>query len=252
MKRTYWIATAMLVVGGVARAATLGEVGMHDSLVKAELTEGRHGSLFQADMLDRWSVGGDYVHVNRPITMDNGTPRNLEARVSSFQLGVDLAPWLMLFGTCGSSESRLNEAKDYDNSGLKWSGGLRVNWWHVDIKDPTFLAGRISLQSNAEYTLYQMGKTLSWNEGYGDLTAHYEVFVNGSDAIFEYPYSIVWYGGVAASALDGKSGGLGFSEEDAAGLVGGMDVYLSHNLAVGVQVQAFGDASIGASLRYHF
>ena len=253
MKWSCLIVSVALAGVGLAQAATLGEVGMHESFIQADLVEGQHESLFEGEMLDRWSVGIDFMQVHRKVTLDGGQEQRLRARVYSFQLGMDLVPWLMAYGTAGASQAELGDAALRDESpGFKWSGGLRVNWWHVDVADPTFLAGRLSFQSSAEFAQYQSRADVHWNEGYADLTVHYEVFVDTAERIEQYPYSVVWFGGPAVSTLKGKAGARDFSEANTLGAVGGLDLYLSHNLALGAQIEYLGTSTFGASLRYHF
>lgn len=231
---------AALVVGGAgwAAAASLGGAGMRDSLT-------------EADSLGPVSVGADYQNLKRNVTLDAGGTAQLQAQIYSAQLGVDLFPWWQVFGTLGSSEARW-DGGDYGNEGVKWSGGTRLNWWHTDITDPEFMEGRVSLQTVAEFSQYHSGNDWRWNEGYADLTLNYELFVEQMKDIKQYPYSLVLYCGPAVSKLSGHAGNAGFSEDSLLGIVGGVDLYLSHNLSLGGQILYFNQASFGISTGYHF
>jgi hypothetical protein len=238
--RLKWMIAAIVIAGsGVARAATLGEVGMRDSLA-------------QAETLERPSVGIAFVQVDRPVELDDATKHNLRAQVYSLQLGADIAPWIMIFGTAGASQARFDEEEQYGNPDFKWSAGLRANWWHFDIADPTFLSGRLSFQATAEFAQYKSRDNIDWNEGYGDLTVHYEMFVDDVTKLEQYPYSLVVYVGPAVSAINGSWADVGFSQENLVGAVGGLDLYLAYNLTLGAQIQYFDTCSYGGSLCYHF
>jgi hypothetical protein len=70
--------------------------------------------------------------------------------------------------------------------------------------------------------------------------------------IKQYPYSLVLFGGPAISKIDGHAGSTDFSEDNLLGVVGGVDLYLSHNLSLGGQLTYFDQTSLGISARYHF
>ncbi|TAN38861.1 MAG: hypothetical protein EPN23_01020 [Verrucomicrobia bacterium] len=231
---------AALVIGstGWASAATLGGAGMRDSLTEAE-------------SLGPVSAGVDYQMLKRKVSLDGGGTAQLQTKVYSAQLGVDLTPWCMVFGTFGRSEAGW-DGGDYGTGKAKWSAGTRLNWWHTDITDPEFMEGRLSFQTVAEFAQYRSGDDWRWNEGYADLTLNYELFVEKMKDIKSYPYSLVLYGGPAVSKLSGHAGSADFSEDKLLGAVGGVDLYLSHNLSLGGQLTYFDQASFGISARYHF
>ena len=246
------ILIAAIACCGTAGAASQGESGTRESLIEAKLVAGNHESLFETEMLDRWSVGIDCSWLHRKVVMAGGDKQTLDARVASAYIGLDPLSWLMIYGTAGATQSRWSDEDDYAVAEFKWSAGLRANWWHVDIADPAFMAGQLSFRSNIEFTKFQSDADMDWQEFYADLTANYEVFVNSIRATDRYPYSVVWYLGPAASKLSGSVNGLDFSEETAVGAVAGADLYLAPNLAFGAQVQYFGTTSYSGSLRYHF
>ena len=241
--KSNWLLTA-LVIGsaGLASAATLGGLGMRDSLTAAE-------------GLERLSVGVDYAQLNRPVSLDQGGTQNLRARIISGQLGFDVLPWLTAFATAGRSEAKFDAESGYHGGQFKWSAGLKANWWHYDIVDPDFLEGRLSFQSTAEFAQYRSGKgseEIKWNEGYADLTLNYEIFSTKMNDTAQVPYSLVLYGGPALSKVDGSAAGADFSEDRLLGVVGGVDLFISHNLSLGGQVLFFDKSTLSASLRYHF
>jgi len=203
----------------------------------------------------RWSVGVDYADLRRDIDPDNGGEQQLRARVYSGQVGFDVLHWLSVFATAGRSEAKLDFEDEYHDGEFKWSAGAKANWWHLDVIDPTFIAGRLGVQSTLEFAQYRSGSDndeIKWNEGYADLTLSYEVFVEQMKDLYQYPYSLVLYGGPALSKLDGELGDTDFSESKLVGLIGGVDLYLAHNLALGGQVLYFDETSFSVSLRYHF
>ena len=238
MKSKIIVAAMVMVSMGVVSAATLGGAGMRDSITSS-------------DDLGPLSAGIDYQMLKRNVSLDGGGTAKLQAKVYSAQLGVDLFPWWQVFGTLGRSEARW-EGGSYGDGKIKWSGGTRLNWWHTDLTDPDFMEGRVSFQTVAEFAQYRSGDDWRWNEGYVDLTLNYELFVEKMKDIKQIPYSLVLYGGPAISKLSGHADNVGFDEDKLFGVVGGVDLYLSHNLSVGGQVTYFDQTSYGISARYHF
>ena len=242
MKRKLLLAALVIGSAGLASAATLGGLGVRDTLT-------------EATGLARLSVGVDYAQLKRTMSMDEGLAPELRARIISAQLGFDVFPWLTVFATAGRSEAKFNMESAYHSGQFKWSAGLKANWWQYDLADPEFMAGRLSFQSTAEFAQYRSGERdeeLKWNEGYVDLTLNYEFFSTKMSDTAQYPYSLVLYVGPALSRIDGSAAGADFSEDRLVGVVGGVDLYLSHNLALGGQVLHFDGNTLSASLRYHF
>ena len=239
MKSKLLLAALAFGCAGWASAATLGGDGMRESIASA-------------DSIGPVSVGADYQMLKRNLSLDGGGTAQMNARIYSAQVGVDLFPWWMVFGTLGRSQAEW-DGGDYGTGQAKWSAGTRLNWWHTDITDPEFMEGRLSFQTLAEFSQFRSGDDWRWNEGYADLTVNYELFAGDNrDDLKQYPYSLVLYGGPSISKINGHADGTGFSEDTLFGVVGGADVYLSHNLSVGVQVTYYDQTSFSFSTRYHF
>jgi len=242
MKMTGMVSALCLSGCLAASAATLGGLGVRDTLTETEL-------------LARLSVGVDYAQVRRDMSLDQGGKLDLRARIYSGQLGYDLLPWLTVFGTVGGSEARAESEPDYHSNQFKWSGGLKANWWRYNIEDPDFLEGRLSLQTSAEFAMYRSGSgddEIKWHEEYVDLTLNYEVFATRMKDLAQYPYSLALYAGPVLSKINGSAGPMDFTEDSLIGVVGGVDLYISHNLALGGQILYFDGSTLSASLRYHF
>ena len=75
---------------------------------------------------------------------------DLEAHVFDGFVGYDLLPCLTFFITASSSEAKLTGMEDDGSMQFKWSVGFSAYLWYVDVVDPTFLEGRISLKPVVE------------------------------------------------------------------------------------------------------
>ena len=238
MKNSIKMAALLIGSAVAACAATPGGAGMRDSLTST-------------DSLGPVSAGLDYQMIKRSVSLDAGGKNVLQARVYSAEIGVDLFSWWQVFATLGRSEAGW-EALDYGDGKVKWSGGTHFNWWHYDISEPEFMEGRLSFQTTAEFSQFRSGGDTSWYDAYADLTLNYELFAEKQKDVKAIPYSLALYGGVALSKLSGHLNGADFDEDKTVGFVGGVDLYIAHNLSLGAQVLYFDQTSFGLSARYHF
>ena len=126
---------------------------------------------------------------------------------------------------------------------------------HERPTSPCHAHGFETIQSTAEFAQFRSGsgnEEIKWSEGYADLTLNYEIFATRMKDLVQYPYSLVLFAGPAVSKVEGSAGPTDFSEDRLVGLVGGVDLFISHNLSLGGQVLYFDASTFSASLRYHF
>jgi len=242
------IITAWLFGGLPSMAATLSASDSRDTL-------------FTQQSLDNLSIGGVFEALKRDMQYDNGGKTKLEAYNYYGYVGYDFLQWLTLFGTLGGCQAKCTEYDTLGNAKVKWSAGLNLKIWHFDFTDPSWIAGRCSIRAMGEYSQYQSGDTgttkLQWQDIYASVTVNYEVFVSRMDDIDSYPYSLLLYVGPAFSKVDGKretaTQSDDFSEVHNIGIAAGADVFASHNLSIGGQLQYFFDQpTLSASVIYNF
>lgn len=230
------------------RAATLSASDSRDTLITQQ-------------SLDNLSIGGVFESLKRDVQYDNGGKTKLEAYNYYGYAGYDFLQWLTIFGTLGGCQAKTTEFDTLGNAKVKWSAGLNLKIWHFDIYDPTWMAGRCSIRAMGEYSQYQSGDTdptrLTWQDLYASVTLNYEVFVARMDDIDSYPYSLLLYVGPAFSKVDGKretsTQSSDFSEVHNIGIAAGVDLFASHNLSIGGQLQYFFDEpTLSASAMYNF
>lgn len=218
-------------------------------------------TLFTQQSLDNLSIGGVFEALKRDMQYDKGGKTKLEAYNYYGYVGYDFLQWLTLFGTLGGCQAKSTEFDTLGNAKVKWSAGLNLKIWHFDIDDPSFMAGRYSIRAMGEYSQYQSGNTdttqLKWQDLYASVTLNYEVFVSRMNATDSYPYSLLLYVGPAFSKVDGKretvAQSYDFSEEHNIGIAAGADLFASHNLSIGGQLQYFFDEpTVSASVMYNF
>lgn len=208
--------------------------------------------------LERLSVGVDVEVIQRDIQPDPGGVTELEARQVSGFLGLDVLPWLAIFGTVGRVEAKIGQAPDFAHSDTKWSGGLSANLWHWDeaAKNPGW---GLTLKLVGEYSEYQAGEgtdTIEWNEVSVALPLSYDIYFSNYPADWTEIATLMLYAGPAYSSIDGTRtmGGAtyDFEQVEDVGLVGGADLFLSDSFSIRGQVQSFDGWIYSLSLRYHF
>ncbi|MFA5042500.1 MAG: hypothetical protein WC381_02475 [Kiritimatiellia bacterium] len=218
-------------------------------------------TLVTQQSLDNLSVGGVFESLKRDVKYDNGGKTKLDAFNYYGYVGYDFLEWLTLFGTLGGCQAKSTELDARADAKVKWSAGLNLKLWHFDIYDPSWMAGRCSIRALGEYSQYQSGNTdttrLEWQDLYASVTLNYEVFVARMDDIDKYPYSLLLYVGPAFSKVDGKretaAQNYDFSEAHNLGIAAGVDLFASHNLSIGGQLQYYFDQpTLSASVMYNF
>lgn len=242
------LVTACILGSIQTMAATLSASDSRDTLITQQ-------------SLDNLSIGGVFESMKRDVKYDAGGKTKLEAYNYYGYAGYDFLQWLTLFGTLGGCQAKCTEYDTLGNSKVKWSAGLNLKLWRFDIDDPSWLAGRCSIRAMGEYSKYQSGDTdtnlLKWQDIYASVTLNYEVFVTDIKDTDSYPYSLLLYVGPAFSKVDGKretaSQSSDFSEEHNLGIAVGADIFASHNLSIGGQLQYYFDQpTLSASAIYNF
>lgn len=250
MKKLSWFSSAVILMIGL-------NAGYGGTLTGS----GPHYTLFEQDNLARLCLGGDYIRQERTISLEgqSGTT-DLEANHGMGYVGIDILSWLAVFGAVGGTSAKVQDADGYGNTRVNWAAGLSANLWHLDVTDPEFLAGSLSLRVLGEYSQFKSGDSdtdeIKWQEWFATLLASYEIFVTDSIDLDQIPFSLVLSVGPVFSKLDGTfdvSGQkLDFSEEQSYGIGGGVEVFIANNLSLGGQVQYYDSVTYGANLRYHF
>ncbi|MCE9612667.1 MAG: hypothetical protein K8T26_00230 [Lentisphaerae bacterium] len=217
-------------------------------------------SLIESGPLPRLSLGANIELLERDIDVDNRDPGTLKGSAYSGYLGVDATRWLTVHGTAGAMflDSLETAAVEDDfDSGLRWSVGLNASLWHVDLEEPEFARGRLSIGATAEYLESTSSGTdgdVTWSEVSVTLPLGFEI--PNDPMLYWGVYSLFLYAGPVFSQLDGNIDRPGrrvdFSESQDVGVLGGADIYMARNLSLGGQIQYFDAMSANISARYHF
>ncbi len=250
MMRRYvkrWVMTGVVGVcmAGGAWAAAPGGAGPREGLLRS-------------DHLDRLGIGIDYEKSQRRISFAQGGEWDLDSRFLGGTISWDAFPWLRLYGTAGRVESRL-AAPGYGSGKGHGAAGAHARLWHMDIQDPSFMAGRASIDTTIEWSRSKLDDGQingRWTEIYAALTPSYEFFVETIEHTQRVPYSLRLHVGPAFSRLDGyvRAGGIryDFDEADDTGLAWGAELFLSHNLSIGYNGQRFQRTTTRITARYRF
>ena len=213
-------------------------------------------SLFVSETLDWLSIGFNYEDGKRSIKSDSFG--SYQAKIQSYAayLGVDALEWLTLFATVGSSKAQLSSSQiELGDTGTKWSLGITANLWHHDIQDPDALSGRLAIKTTFEFSKYATTDTSgdgNWSDVTFSVPVSYEISRDAPQNDTSDIFGIMIYAGPAVSMISGSLPSDSFSQDQSFGGMGGLDLYLFHNLSIGVYVEYFDDYNVGFNMRFHF
>lgn len=245
---------ALLVIAAAAcavRAGALSGSGTSDTLIEQE-------------SLGFLTIGADYQYQQRDISIGGGGKTRLKSQTVDAFVGVDPWDWLMIFATAGGAAAKIGDEDSYNDPKFKWSLGFDLNFWEYNLEEPEFMAGRLGLKTQAEFTMYNTGsdaEEVKWNEYFLALLVNYRVLSVNARKPGHYPHSLLLYAGPALSWLDGhynsRSGAdalsrTDFNEKTLFGVVGGAELFIAANLSFGAAVQYYDGATMNVNARYHF
>jgi len=223
-------------------------------------------SLLYSEDLTEWSFGADVLLISRKIESDedNG-PGKVTARSYSASIGYDVRPWLTFFACLGQGEAKVDGMEKYADGDWNTALGLHANLWQVDIFDPAYLAGSLSLKTSLQYSYFKSGGSdtdVKWDEIYVAAIFSYQLMA--VENLFLLPNSLVLSLGPSYSYMKGSyDTGLtdsDFTAENQWGYTAALDVYISRNFSLGIQVIGQGTTPINGlehsstdiNLRYRY
>lgn len=224
----------------------------------AGMLTGGGDTLLKSPSLDPWTVGVFFQQVERGVELDNGDVAPLEARTYGALLGYDLASWLTLYGTAGTTEARTDDFFDYEKGRFSWSAGMNVHWWQWSgySERPVW---RINFKTRAEASGYESGSEdykIEWNEYQLSFPIGYEVIFARQDDSFSDIHHLELFVGPALSWVDGSfrlgGGKTDFVEDQLLGVVGGATLYVTKSLFVSGQAHYFDDFTGTLGVGYSF
>jgi len=206
---------------------------------------------------DRLTVGLTYEDIKLGVDFDNGPDAILDAASWDVYIGYDVLPWLTVFTTLGSSE--IDDADEIDTSAkFKISGGANAYLWEGDVLEPNYMAGRFTLKATFELSRYDSESDVgdvSWIDATFAIPLGYEIFDDYTESTKGINTSVALYIGPAISYVNGTweslNDDLDFEGKELLGLIGGVDLFLSPTLSMGVAFRHFDETSVAGSLRFH-
>jgi len=206
---------------------------------------------------ERLSVGVTYEDIKMGIDFDKGPDAILDAQSLALYVGYDVLPWLTMFTTLGASEVDDDPGVSTDPK-FKISGGVNAYLWEGDILTPAYMAGKITIKTTFELSRYDsdLGDgSVDWLDATLALPLGYELFDSYPESPRGIDTSLALYVGPAFRYIDGTvdtpGGDYDFEAKELLGVIGGVDVFLSRGLSLGVEFSYFDEVSALASVRFH-
>lgn len=264
MKRCF-LALAMAVAAGFPAAsgtARAADGGVHS---RFEHDASAPESLFAWNDPVPWRAAVVAGRVKRPVRRQN-TVWNFEA--DSLEAEIAVAPWgwLELYGRAGGFRPKLElggHSWGKTDVGAGGALGTCLNLWEIG-PDHDAAAWRVTIGLRAEYA-WRTGKELDgtkaeWGEAFFFLPVNYHLSYHGTQrsTYSTEAHALDLFVGPACSLLDldwtPQRGGdkLSFREDQAAGIAGGIRIWLIESLSLNGEVEWFDVWTFRGGLEYRF
>ncbi|MBU1692468.1 MAG: porin family protein [Verrucomicrobia bacterium] len=226
--------------------------------LKAAILTGTPEALLTSGGLDRFSAGLFYQQLRRPIETETGFEMELQARTYEAVLGLDIMPWLTLYGSAGGSDARFRNISDYGQDRFSWAAGFNMNIWqwtgYGDM--PVW---RLNFKTRADVARYETetgNLEIKWTDYSVAFPVGYEVvFARSPESITELDHLEIFLG-PALSYIDGRyqQGGQSydFEEQNSFGVMGGVSLFITKTLFVGASASYFDRFLIRGGVGYSF
>ncbi|MBP7830777.1 MAG: hypothetical protein KA248_12770 [Kiritimatiellae bacterium] len=237
------MAAALLIIGASALQAAI-------------LTETPE-PLLETGGLGPVSVGAFYQLSRRQVETDRGFQMDLEARTYEALLGIDVLPWLTLYGSAGGSDARLKDISYYGEDRFSWAVGFNMNLWQW-VGYGEMPVWRVTFKTRAEMAMYETegAPDIEWTDYTVSFPVGYEVVFSQYPDSFSDLDHLELFVGPVLSYIDGEydqgGGGIDFEEKHSLGVTGGASLFVTETLFLGLQATYFDRFLIRGGIGYSF
>jgi len=232
---------AVLVMGGVcALRPAVGGPTANSNL-------GRQYAIGSSS-LKHWSCGMEGKMGERKLELELGPAADLEFVRGLVFVGYDVLPWATVYGTVGLIDVEL-DGVEADEADTEYGVGLHFNLLDHELMDPGLIEDRLRVNADVRYASSEamfMGRTLEWEETTAELTVSIVNDLTGNKLF--WPQSVALYAGPAYSALDSDD----FEAEETFGFVGGIEIFASKRLTLGLGAEMYDSAAFSSRLSLRF
>ena len=207
--------------------------------------------------LDRVSAGLFYQQLRRTIETETGFEMEIQARAYEAVLGLDVMPWLTLYGSAGAADARFKDS-DFGQDRFAWTAGFNMNIWQWTGygEVPVW---RLNFKTRAEMARYETetgNLDIEWTDYSVAFPIGYEVLFSRSPESFDDLDHLELFLGPALSYIDGryKQGGQSydFEENTSLGVMGGISLFITKTLFIEGSASYFDGFLIRGGIGYSF
>jgi hypothetical protein len=193
--------------------------------------------------LHYWSAGIYGEGCDREVTVDGRNRMLTKTRVMGY-VGLDVLPWVTLYGTGGSSALKFGGTEETNDAELEYGGGLNINVLDHEVLDPTLFEDRLRINANVSL----IHGTTAWDEPLAvqefewDEVSASVIFsiVNDCEGEKKYvPNSVTVFVGPIYSDYLGSE----IEVVDKAGFLAGLEIFYSASLSFNIGIESFGGES---------
>jgi opacity protein-like surface antigen len=207
------------------------------------------GYLIKGKDLSKFTMGIYAGQNKRKITWDDSdTTEVMESDRLQGYLGYDVLDWVTVYAIAGVNESN-TEGSDDDASEGEFGLGCRVNLLNHFMRAPVPEEDIIRMNMGVEYlrSSFDNGSDSSdWGELTVALTMALVNTIDGNK--YFWPESIAIYAGPIYSNISGDD----FDTDDTAGVIGGLELYLTDTITLDLQAKYFKETSVFGGVNFRF
>jgi len=184
----------------------------------------------------------------RELDLELGPTADLEFFKGLVFVGYDVLPWATFYGTIGLSDIEL-DGVEADEANSEYGFGLHLNLLDHELMEPGLMEDRLRVNADLRYASSEatvMGRTFDWEETTAELTVSLVNDLTGNKLF--WPQSIALYAGPAYSNLESDD----FEAEETFGFVGGIEIFATKRLTLGLGAEMYDSAAFSSSLSLRF
>jgi hypothetical protein len=254
--KTHILASAIVLtcsLGVSAMAAMSGGTAGSQGAIFTGQTTAKAEPIYEGGP-QRFGFGAYYFDQRRDMS-GGSIPGDQEWKVQHLMgyVGYDVLPWLTVEAGVGQSKLDIEEEGGGEED-VEWMAGAQVRLLDHMALDPVVGedAYWVGLDGQIHYagTTFErdFGGDIDWHELFGAITVSF----TARPEVSGFVNRVGLYFGPAFSMISADQDGEDADEDQSFGLIGGLTVNPSDNVSLKIEVQGFGNASLGAAVGFHF
>jgi hypothetical protein len=203
--------------------------------------------LVAAQDLSVWRFGAYVEEREHDIEIYRGFAEPVKLSKTMGYVGLDILPWITVYGTAGSCDADLNA---WGGSEPEYGAGINLNLLDYEILDPTLFEDRVRVnagfRATRSETSIRFSEKAKWTEWFASATLSIVNDVKGEK--FFSPNSIVLFGGPLYASLDSPD----FDQDNTFGFTLGIEIFYTDSISFYGALETFEGSGAMAGIDIRF